>query len=259
MKLRHLDWLGSVWKIDTVNPFVEMYDVKSNSFRRRHVCPYPVDLVSRLIVLYSKKGDLVLDPFCGSGTTNYASLLLFRKTVGYDFEEKYIRLCKEKCGTRATFYNKSSEQMRELQNESVSLCITSPPYLNLKIYSNNPNNLGNIKDPYPVLRKIFSEVFRVLKSEGYFCMNVGNVPAGDSLTTFPFDMIYMCQELGFKFRNTIIWDKGLHLEDYNVDNMRIRENHEFIWIFQKPPTSGGVFGTSSRAAKEECEPRRMRA
>ena len=250
MKLRHLDWLGSVWKIDTVNPFVEMYDVKNNLFKQRHVCPYPVDLVSRMIVLYSKKGELVLDPFCGSGTTNYASLLLFRKTVGYDLENKYINLCKERCGSRAVFYNKSSEKMNELADNSVGLCITSPPYMNLKIYSNNPNNLGNIKEPYPILKKIFTEVFRVLKPEGYFCMNVGNVPECNGyLTTFPFDMLYMCQDLGFKLCNTIVWDKGLHLEDYNVDKMKIRENHEFIWIFQKPPTSGGVFGTPSRAAK----------
>ncbi|MBI4287185.1 MAG: site-specific DNA-methyltransferase [Chloroflexi bacterium] len=57
-----------------------------------HPAPFPVELPYRLIQLYTFKGDVVLDPFCGSGSTCVAALKAGRHYVGYDTKEDYVRL-----------------------------------------------------------------------------------------------------------------------------------------------------------------------
>ena len=71
-RLRNLDWLHSVWRITPVNPFAHNYDPQQNRIIERHIAPFPESLVHRLIELYSQKGDVVLDCFAGSGTTNFS-------------------------------------------------------------------------------------------------------------------------------------------------------------------------------------------
>ncbi len=227
-KLRNLDWLSSVWKITTVNPKFQKFELGES-----HSASFPEEVAYRLISLFSKEGDYILDPFCGSGTTNYVALALGRKTIGYDIEEKYIHLSKKRVFGKGLLFCKSSEQMNEVFDNSIQLCITSPPYLNIRKYSNNAKNIGNMNDPYPILKKVFEEVFRKLKKGGYFCLNVAGIAEEGYLNTFPFDLINLCKEIGFKLRSSIIWDKGITIKDWNIKNNEISENHEYIWIFKK--------------------------
>ncbi len=55
-----------------------------------HPCPYPQELVRRLVVLYSEPGDEILDPFLGSGQTALVALAQNRRCVGYDIEARYL-------------------------------------------------------------------------------------------------------------------------------------------------------------------------
>ena len=61
-----------------------------------HPAPFPVELPERLIHLYTFKGDLVLDPFMGSGTTGVASVLTDRHFVGYDTDEGYAEAARRR-------------------------------------------------------------------------------------------------------------------------------------------------------------------
>ncbi|MCY4610518.1 MAG: site-specific DNA-methyltransferase [Gammaproteobacteria bacterium] len=61
-----------------------------------HPCPYPEELVRRLVVLYSQEGDEILDPFLGSGQTALVALREGRQCVGYDIEESYLELAKHR-------------------------------------------------------------------------------------------------------------------------------------------------------------------
>ena len=61
-----------------------------------HPCPYPLEIVRRLVLLYSDEGDTVLDPFLGSGQTALGALNLRRHCIGYDVEQKYIDLAIER-------------------------------------------------------------------------------------------------------------------------------------------------------------------
>jgi DNA modification methylase len=229
-KLRNVDWLSSVWRITTVNPEIERFKLEAETV---HPAPFPEELAYRLIMLFSRRGDWVLDPFCGSGTTNFMALCLGRNTIGYDVEPRYIELAKKRCKGKGIFYCKSSESMEEIESNQIQLCVTSPPYLNVRNYSQNPRDIGNMKNPYPALERVLTEIYRVLAPSGTFCLNVAGVAIEGELSTFPFDMVYMCKKIGFKFRSSIIWDKGILIKEWNLQHNEIAENHEYIWIFRK--------------------------
>ena len=77
------DTSNSIWNIAPVPPrYID------------HPCPFPEEVPLRLIALYSNKGDLVLDPFVGSGQTGKAARFLGRSFVGLDMQSSYVRLAK---------------------------------------------------------------------------------------------------------------------------------------------------------------------
>ena len=62
----------------------------------KHPCPYPIELPLRLIEASSKEGDIVIDPFLGSGTTSLAAKRLNRKSVGIEQDKEYAELAKNR-------------------------------------------------------------------------------------------------------------------------------------------------------------------
>lgn len=81
LKEEFLEWTKSVWNFPAVS--ARMIG---------HPAPFPEELPHRLINLYSFKGDVVLDPFLGSGTTSLAAIKNNRNYIGYDINEKYVEL-----------------------------------------------------------------------------------------------------------------------------------------------------------------------
>jgi len=61
-----------------------------------HPAPFPIELPYRLIQLYTFDGEIILDPFVGSGTTCIAALKTDRKYVAYDIDKKYCRLAEKR-------------------------------------------------------------------------------------------------------------------------------------------------------------------
>lgn len=70
----------------------------ASASREGHPAPFPLDLPKRCIELYSFKGEVVLDPFSGSGTTGLASKLTGRSYIGYEISLEFIELSKKKIG-----------------------------------------------------------------------------------------------------------------------------------------------------------------
>ena len=84
-RLFTLDVANNVWHIAPVPP--DYLD---------HPCPFPEEIPYRLIRLYSYPGDLVLDPFAGSGQTLKVARALGRSFAGYEIVAKYARLAKRR-------------------------------------------------------------------------------------------------------------------------------------------------------------------
>ena len=61
-----------------------------------HPAPFPIELPYRLIQLYTFKGEVVLDPFCGSGQTCIAAIKTGRCYIGYDIKEEYVTLAERR-------------------------------------------------------------------------------------------------------------------------------------------------------------------
>jgi site-specific DNA-methyltransferase (adenine-specific) len=84
-KEQFMEWTKSVW---TINP--------ESARKVGHPAPFPVELPNRLIQLYTYQGDVVLDPFMGSGTTAIAALNTGRKYIGYEIDPEYVRLAEKR-------------------------------------------------------------------------------------------------------------------------------------------------------------------
>jgi len=69
---------------------------RSESKKRFHPTQKPVDLMKLIIRDYSKPNDLILDPFCGSGTTCVAAKMLGRHYIGIDISEKYCEIARKR-------------------------------------------------------------------------------------------------------------------------------------------------------------------
>jgi site-specific DNA-methyltransferase (adenine-specific) len=80
-----LEWTKSVWTFPAIS-----------ARQVGHPAPFPEELPRRLIDLYTYRGDTVLDPFCGSGTTCLAALRAGRRYVGYEVEPRYVRLAEKR-------------------------------------------------------------------------------------------------------------------------------------------------------------------
>lgn len=81
----------SISKEDFLEATVSIWDILPESARRvSHPAPFPVELPRRLIELYTYRGDLVLDPFIGSGSTAVAAVEAERHYVGYETNEEYV-------------------------------------------------------------------------------------------------------------------------------------------------------------------------
>lgn len=78
---------------------IDVWEIPSESATKvGHPAPFPVALPRRLIELYTYEGDLVLDPFVGSGTTALAAAETGRHYVGFDTEASYIELAEQRLG-----------------------------------------------------------------------------------------------------------------------------------------------------------------
>ena len=62
------------------------------SYTKGHPAPFPEELPRRIIQLYSTKGETVLDPFGGTGTTSKVSMELGRKSFLYEINDEYVEL-----------------------------------------------------------------------------------------------------------------------------------------------------------------------
>lgn len=150
--------------------------------------------------------------------------------------------------------NGDARDLSFLQNESIHLVVTSPPYWNLKRYNENPEQLGHINNYESFLseiEKVWREVFRVLVPGGRLVCVVGDVCVsrrkfGRHLV-FPLhsDICVLCRKIGFDNLNPIIWHKisNASFEANNGSkflgkpyepNAIIKNDMEFILMQRKP-------------------------
>ncbi len=83
-------WFSQIWEINGVR--------QSNKKLERRTAEYPEEVVERLVRMFSVIGDIILDPFAGTGTTLSVAKRLNRNSIGYEIDNTFIPIIKEKIG-----------------------------------------------------------------------------------------------------------------------------------------------------------------
>jgi modification methylase len=86
----HRRWFRSIWT-----------DVRGESRKAGHPAPFPAEIAFRLISMFSFVGDVVLDPFWGTGSTTLAAMDAVRSSIGFDIEERYLEIGRQRLAGRA--------------------------------------------------------------------------------------------------------------------------------------------------------------
>lgn len=236
----------------------------ANTTHPSHPAVFPVEIPHRLIKLFSFHGEVILDPFAGTGSTAVAALRLGRRAVCVDQNPEYVRVLKERC--RLEVENSpalpalraesgDSADLQWIENDSVGLIVTSPPYWDKAEYGGNGANIGRVSSYRQFLdsiRPIFEECWRVLMPGRKICIVTANVNqhTDHGLLTFPLasDFTLLLRELGFVMVNEIIWSKdrtGGRWGSFGHQrpifgsypyppNFLFKNIHEYILIFSKP-------------------------
>lgn len=107
--LEFVEWTKSLWRspqaqVEDAQKSIWKFDTQSSRGRTgahspAHPAPFPLDLPLRLILLYTNIGDIVLDPFMGSGTTALAAKMTQRHYIGYEISREYCALAEERIAT----------------------------------------------------------------------------------------------------------------------------------------------------------------
>lgn len=234
-------------------------DVEKNleEKRQKHPAMFPVALAQRVIECFSHEGDVVLDPFLGSGTTLLAAAATNRKGVGIELSPEYYALAHNRLGydvSEQRLINGSSLALEQyVEPSSVDLCFTSPPYWDIlkqrrsadhrevRHYGERNEDLGSVND-YEVfvelLGQVFGKVFTALKPGGFLVAVVMDMRKKSVFYPFHMDLTLRLRQAGFVLDDIIIWDRR---RDYNSLRplgypyvFRVNKVHEFLLILQKP-------------------------
>ncbi|OGW49997.1 MAG: DNA methyltransferase [Nitrospirae bacterium RBG_19FT_COMBO_42_15] len=229
------DWIKSqlgVWQFT--------YEKRDIRDRTLHPATFPISLARKIIDLFSHCGELVLDPFVGSGTTLLAAQDCGRNAIGFDLKEEYVDLCRQRVGQSSLFGNTKQLAIQDdafnipayLEEETVKLIFTSPPYSNLlnrarknksrrgderkneqylkvEQYSQDPRDLGTMSlEKYTVeMGDIYERLLPLLKPKGHCVINVPDMWWENKRITIHIALVEELRKRGYELRNTIIWDR----------------------------------------------------
>ena len=152
-------------------------------------------------------------------------------------------------------FNKSSERMKELVDNCVSLTVTSPPY---NIGKDSDLDL-NDEEYWKMINKVFSETYRVTNSGGRLVVNIANLGRKPYI---PFSKYFteVLSEIGFIMRGEIIWQKSKGANAnfawgswLSASNPVIRDIHEYCLIFSKDSMKNSSRGVSTIEKDEFME------
>lgn len=212
-----------------------------------HGATFPEKLAERVILMYSKEGDCVLDPFLGTGTTVISAIKNNRFGYGIELANKYYNIASEEVANTVNLLISNTYKIMqgdcefvidEIPDESIQLTFTSPPYADLihkvvedrekrhkhsafvemnnattNIYSDNKVDLGNMSlDEYKEkVVRIMEKIYCKTKPGGYNIWVVKDYR--DMQNKVPYvdlhSAIAECGcKAGFVYHDLIIWDQN---------------------------------------------------
>lgn len=233
--------------------------------KKLHPACFPETLIEEFIKFFTKRGEWVLDPFLGTGSTLLAARSVGRNAVGIEIYAEYAAIARERL-SQCSFLNDTkqivikgdaNDARRLLLAEGINevdFVITSPPYWNqLKRahirqrqrakeglnteYGPDPNDIGNIDDYGKFVEKtamIFGEIKTVMKMKAYIVVITNNVFYEGRLYPLAFDT-FRALEKHFTPKDEKIWcQNDKKLEPLGIYNAWVGNRcHQYCLIFRK--------------------------
>ena len=237
-----------------------------------HPATFPIALAQRVIELFTHEGELVIDPFVGSGTTLVAAQKLNRNAVGFDLQEKYVELCRKRLANENLFnearqiaiHDDARNIPKYILPNTASLIWTSPPYANMlnrerknksfrsnlrkneqfgKIeqYSQNPDDLGTLSAEHYIehMGMIFANLHPILKPKGHCVINIQDPWIDNTRIPLHVDLIKEFEKQGYELRNVIIWDRRNIVNNVGIfgwpsNYITLGTTFEYILDFWRP-------------------------
>lgn len=276
------EWIRSqlgVWQF-----YYEKRDIRKKDI---HPATFPISLAKKVIELFSHQGELVIDPFVGSGTTLVAAQDLNRNAVGFDLKREYVDLSLDRLKSN-NFFNQSKQLAiyddalnipDYLEPESTKLIFTSPPYANLlnrqrknksrrgdkrvnsqymkvEQYSQNPRDLGtmDLTNYAKAMGDIFEALLPVLKPKAHCVINVPDMWWENQRITIHIALVDELRKRGYELRNIIIWDRTNIVNQIGIfgwpsNYITMGTTFEYLLDFWKPPTKEDKKKSKGKSSK----------
>jgi DNA modification methylase len=216
-----------------------------NGSYRGNWSPY---IPRNIILRYSREGDIVLDQFLGSGTTLIEAALLKRNGIGIDINLQALELSRRNTNTLT---NENAEliikqgnacNLAFINNNSIDLICTHPPYSNIIRYSENTDgDLSHldIDDFLVSMKHVATECFRVLKKDKYCAILMGDTRRKKHIIPLGFRVMDTFIDSGFALKEIIIKEQHNCKSHEYWCSRSIEQNflliaHEYLFVFRKP-------------------------
>ncbi len=193
----------------------------------------------QLILRYTKKNEIVFDPFLGSGTTTYEAENLNRNFIGIEIQQKLVDYTEKNIEPKNNFsdlitgdstkietFEKVKEILRNNKKKNVQLAILHPPYADIIKFSDLKDDLSNTKSLKEFLGK-FSEILKntieILENGRYLAIVIGDKYSAGQWIPLGFYCMNEAQKLGLTLKSIII---------KNMAGNRAKQNKEGIWRYR---------------------------
>ena len=199
-----------------------------------------------IILRYSEVGDTVLDQFVGGGTTAVEAKLTRRNFIGIDINSKAVEISKSKCAfecdtTSLVDILQGDARKLTLENESIDLICTHPPYADIIHYSEDIDgdlSLLSIKPFLMEIGKVAEECFRVLKKNKFCAILMGDTRKKGMVQPLAFETMRIFELAGFKTKEIIIKEQHNCKATGFWKTNSIKHNflllaHEYLFVFKK--------------------------
>lgn len=273
---KHINCLtAKEWITSQLGVWQFSYESRDIRNKKAHPATFPIALAKKCISLFTHEGELVLEPFMGSGTTLVAAQDLNRNAVGFDLNEEYTELSRTRLlidseGSGQTSQIAQCDDARSIpayiEPDSVSLILTSPPYANLlnrprlnksrrsdqrdndqylkvEQYSQDPRDLGTMTvDRYQqAMAEIFEGMLPLLREKGHCVVNVPDMWMENHRVTIHMSVVDALREVGYELRNIVIWDRTnivnrIGIFGWPSNYITMGTTFEYLLDFWKPPT-----------------------
>jgi len=219
---------------------------------RLHPAKFPETLAEEFIRFFTKRGQTVLDPMVGTGSTLVAALRAGRRSVGIELNEKYFGVAQQVVADEIAalgrvprtrhplLFNADAAGVGELKLPPVDYVLTSPPYWDMLrargaatqkqrratpgldvFYSDDPHDVGNVADYDEFVRQlvaIYSALRPVLKPRAYLTIIVKNVKKGGRIYPLAWDIGRLLGKV-YTLKDERIWAQdNQRLAPYGLGN-----------------------------------------